>query len=316
MVLIAAFSVALVATPLAMWLARRTGLLDHPGDLKVQSAAVPYLGGLGIASGVVVGAAATRPAFILPVAMALGLGVVDDARGVNPVVRLSAEVVIGITIAAMVPVRLPAPIGVVAVVLTTLLLINGVNLIDGLDALAGGVGLVCAAGFAFVFDGDNRAMALALAGGLGGFLCFNRPPAKVYMGDGGAYVVGTTLALLLCLAWAPEETLAVSLGSLLLVACPVAEVGCSVLRRARTRTGVFAGDRGHGYDRLVSRGWPRNKAVGAYVGAQAVLAATAVGAVHLRPVFAGAIAAACAVLLLWVSAALGFITAGHPEATQ
>jgi UDP-GlcNAc:undecaprenyl-phosphate GlcNAc-1-phosphate transferase len=191
-----------------------------------------------------------------------------------------------------------------------------VNFIDGLDALAGGVGLACAAGFAFVLDGDNRAMALALAGGLGGFLCFNRPPAKVYMGDGGAYVVGTTLALLLCFAWAPEERLALALGSLPLVACPVAEVGCSVLRRARTRTGVFLGDRGHGYDRLVSRGWPRNKAVGAYVGAQAVLAATAVGAVHLRPEFAGAIAAGCALLLLGASAALGFIGAGHPEATQ
>jgi UDP-GlcNAc:undecaprenyl-phosphate GlcNAc-1-phosphate transferase len=118
-VLITAFSVAVVATPLAMWLARRTGLLDHPGDLKVQSTAIPYLGGLGVAAGVVVGAAATRPAFILPLAMALALGVVDDARGVNAVVRLLAEVVIGVTIAALVPVRLPGPIGVLAVVLTT-----------------------------------------------------------------------------------------------------------------------------------------------------------------------------------------------------
>jgi UDP-GlcNAc:undecaprenyl-phosphate GlcNAc-1-phosphate transferase len=83
-VLIAAFVVALVVTPLAMRLARRTGLLDRPGDLKIQTRPIPYLGGLAVAAGLAVGVVPARRALLLPLAMALALGVTDDARHLDP----------------------------------------------------------------------------------------------------------------------------------------------------------------------------------------------------------------------------------------
>ena len=313
MVLIAALAAALVATPLAMALARRVDLLDHPGDLKVQTAAVPYLGGLGVAAGLVAGVAPVHPSLLLPLGLALALGLVDDARHIGAVTRLAAEVAVGLMAAAVLPVRLPGALGVAAVAVVVVWLVNGVNMLDGLDALAGGVALMSAVGFAVVLDGDARTIALALAGGLGGFLVFNRPPARVYLGDGGAYLVGTALAVLLALAWSGDRPLAVSLGSLPLIACPAAELGFAVLRRVRSGRRLFAGDRSHVYDQLVSGGWSPKRAVGACVLAQALLSAIAVGAVHLSPAAAGAVTGACALGLLVLVAGLGFLTSTAPE---
>lgn len=313
MVLILAFLVAVAATPLAMRLARTTGLLDRPGDLKIQTRAIPYLGGLGVAAGLAVAVVPHRPALLLPLGLALVLGVVDDARHVDPFVRLAVEVAVGLTTAAVLPTRLPGPLGVVAVTLVVVLVINGVNMIDGLDALAAGVGLVSAIGFAVVLDGDDRTVALGLAGALAGFLVFNRPPARVYLGDGGAYLLGAALAALLVMAWAPEGPLALSLGALPLVACAVAELAFAVLRRKRSGARLSAGDRSHVYDQLVHRGWSRNRSVAAYVVAQALLAALAVVAVDLSPGLAGATVGVGALALLGTVAAFGFLTPTYPE---
>jgi UDP-GlcNAc:undecaprenyl-phosphate GlcNAc-1-phosphate transferase len=312
-VVILAFVVALAATPPAMALARRLDLLDHPGELKVQTSPIPYLGGLGVAAGLTVGVAVARPSLLVPLGMALALGVVDDARHIGAVTRLAAEVAVGVSAAAMLPVRLPGPLGGLAVAVIVVMLINGVNMIDGLDALAAGVALMSALGFAIVLDGDARTIALALAGATAAFLVFNRPPAKVYLGDGGAYLVGTALALLLGLAWDGNRPLAVSFGSLLLVAVPVAELGFAVLRRVRSRRHLFAGDRSHIYDQLVQGGWSPKRAAGAFIVVQAVLGAVAVGAVQLPPDAAGAVVATGGVALLVLAAALGFLRPSYSE---
>jgi UDP-GlcNAc:undecaprenyl-phosphate GlcNAc-1-phosphate transferase len=312
-VLIVAFVVSLVATPLAMALARRTGLLDRPGDLKIQTRPVPYLGGLGVAAGLAVAVVAPRPALLLPLGMALALGVVDDAHHVDPYVRLGVEVAIGLATAGVLSTRLPGALSVVAVTVVVVVLINGVNMIDGLDALASGVTLVAALGFAIAADGDARTVALGAAGAAAGFLVFNRPPARVYLGDGGAYLLGTTLAALLVMAWAPEQDVSVSIGVLPLVAVPAGEIAVSVLRRKLSGARLSEGDRSHVYDQLVSRGWSRNRSVAAYVAVQAVLAGIAVLAVH-QPVDLTTVAVVIAgVALLAAVGGFGFLTPTHPE---
>ena len=78
---------------------------------------------------------------------------------------------------------------------------NGMNLVDGLDGLAGGVATASGCALAALLHDDARLQAEALALGCVGFLTLNRPPASVYLGDGGAYLIGTSLALLLASAW-------------------------------------------------------------------------------------------------------------------
>ncbi len=193
-VAIGAFAVALVATPLAMRLATRVQLVDRPGPLKPQASATPYLGGVAIALGLVVGTVAYRPLLLIPLGMALAIGTADDVRPLPPVVRLAAELLTAVVLAFIVTTRFTGIVSILLVVLATVVLVNGFNLIDGLDGLCGSVSLASAVGFAVVLGGHGRYLAVALAGAVAAFLVFNRPPARIYLGDGGSYLIGTATA--------------------------------------------------------------------------------------------------------------------------
>lgn len=277
---LAGFVVTLALTPLAILVARRTGIMDRPGALKDQTRAVPYLGGVAVFAGLSVGVYGTRPSVLAPLALALVLGVADDRFALPPVARLLGELVIGGAVAATCPLHLSGWLAVALVVPATLLLINGVNLMDGLDMLAGGTVAVAAVGFGVILAGplttSGRLTAVALAAALLGFLVYNRPPARIYLGDGGSYLLGTALVVLVADSWGPYVATPVGVVSLILVALPAAEVAFAVVRRLRGRQSVLAGDRGHPYDRLVARGWSRTSASAAYIVAQGVLAVGAV----------------------------------------
>ena len=302
-----AFAVAVVATPLAGRLAHRLGILDRPGPLKVHAAPVPYLGGLGVLAGLAAAAGWVRPALFVPLALALVLGVLDDRHDLSPAARLAGELAIAGVAGGLAPTRLPGLLGPVATAVAVVVLVNAVNLIDGLDGLAAGVGLVSALGFAVLLDGRGRGLALALGGALAGFLVHNRPPARIYLGDGGAYLVGTALALLLALAWDAGRPPAVSAGALAMVVVPVGDILVAVVRRRRAGQPLFAGDRGHTYDQLVDRGWPAWRAALALVAAQAGLAAAGAAAGSLGLAAAVALVTASAAALVAAVAAGGFL---------
>jgi UDP-GlcNAc:undecaprenyl-phosphate GlcNAc-1-phosphate transferase len=141
-------------------------------------------------------------------------------------------------------------------------------------------------------------------GALLGFLWFNRPPARIYLGDAGAYLVGTALALLLATAWSPHGKAAVGFAALALVALPAIEAVVAIIRRLRARQAPFTGDRGHVYDQLVDRGWSAGRASLAFAVAQLGLAAAAVlaASASAAPAAVIAIGSAGAVFLALVAA--------------
>ncbi|HVC69607.1 MAG TPA: MraY family glycosyltransferase [Acidimicrobiales bacterium] len=301
--------VALGATPLCMAVARRTGLVDRPGPLKPQGRSVPYLGGVAVFVAAVIGGAVGRPLLLLPLGLVLVLGVVDDARHLPPWTRLVGQLGIGAVVAWVVPTHLPGALGPVLVIAVAVLLINGVNMIDGLDTLAGGVVAVAGLGFGWLLRGDARDLAVALACALAGFLVYNRPPARIYLGDGGSYLLGTALTILLASAWAPGRRAAIGVAGLIVVAVPAAEVLFSVVRRLRSRRSLVLGDRGHPYDRLMTRGWPVVGASGAYIGAEGVLVVGAVAtAASAGVVPAVVMAVATAAALVGAGAVAGSLT--------
>ena len=280
-VALVAMAVTLAVTPLAIVLARRTGIVDRPGELKRQTASVPYLGGVAVFCGALVGASVGRPWLGVPLACALALGDADDRYDLSPWLRLAGEVGVGLLVAATCHVHLPPIVAWPLVVLVTVLLINGVNLLDGLDMLAGGVTAAAALGFALVLHGGGRDLAVALVGALAGFLVFNRPPARIYLGDGGAYLLGAALAVLTTLAWSGSVHRSTGVAALALVAVPVAEVTCAVIRRSRGGLSLLAGDRGHPYDRMVAHGRSALTASLSYIVLQALITVVAVVVVHV-----------------------------------
>jgi UDP-GlcNAc:undecaprenyl-phosphate/decaprenyl-phosphate GlcNAc-1-phosphate transferase len=309
---VAAFAVSLIATPLMGRLAKRRQWVDSPGPLKPQSSATPYLGGLAVALGVAVGTLAYRPLLLVPLVMALVIGTVDDIRPLPPPLRLAAEVVTAGVLAALVSTRFVDGLSLFLVVLSTIVLINGFNLIDGLDALCGSTTLVCAVGFAIVITGNGRLLAVALAGAVAAFLVFNRPPARIYLGDGGSYLIGTSVAVLLVLCWGPAQELPIGVASLLLVALPACELAFAVVRRGRARTSLLAGDRDHPYDQLIRRGWSQWATVSGYIAVGALLLAAAVLASRVSTAWAVVILAVSAALLVAAGLKAGFLSPGIP----
>ena len=140
---------------------------------------------------------------------------------------------------------------------------NAVNLIDGLDGVAAGIG-ICACGAALVSAllGGNSAVPLVAApllGALLGFLIYNFSPASIFMGDCGSNTVGFLLGCITIL-WAPIVS---SPGAML--AChragrPILDTALAIVRRFVRRDPIFAADRGHIHHRLLSRGFSPRRA--------------------------------------------------------
>ncbi len=282
-------------------MAHRFGVIDRPGPLKPHEAPVPYLGGVAVFAGLVVGVLAGRPITLIPLAAATALGVADDRFGLPAPWRLAVQLGVGVAIALTVPMHVAGWIGIPLVVLATVVLINGFNLLDGLDMLAAGVGAAAAVGFAVITHGPARLMAASLAGALVAFLWSNRPPARIYLGDGGSYLLGAALSVLLAFSWGVGVAVPTGVIALALLAVPVAEVACAIVRRRRGNQSLFAGDRAHPYDLLVAKGWTRLAASGSYIVLEVLIVAVVsivVGAgVSSVPVALGIDVAAAVVVL-------------------
>jgi UDP-GlcNAc:undecaprenyl-phosphate GlcNAc-1-phosphate transferase len=302
-----------LVTPIAGRVARATGVVDRPGPLKVQTHPVPYLGGVAVFAGLAGPVGWAQPLLLVPLGLALLLGLADDAADVSPRLRLAGELAIGVATAVVLPGSLSL-VGAAVMVLVVVALLNAVNLLDGLDGLAASVAGLGALGFAVALDGDARVTAMAIAGALLGFLVWNRPPARIYLGDAGSYLVGVGLALLLALTFVADDGVATPAGALLFVAVPVADTTIAIVRRRRARRPLFQGDRGHVYDQLVDMGWSTRQSTLACAAAQAVFVALGLAASALA--VGPAVALVAVVIAAVGAAALWFFTAPSPRTTR
>ncbi|MDP1564137.1 MAG: MraY family glycosyltransferase [Pirellulaceae bacterium] len=144
--------------------------------------------------------------------------------------------------------------------------INSVNLLDGADGFAGTLGFVVSLSIAaMAFLGKETAVeaviAAALAGSIGGFLWFNLPPARIFLGDGGSMLIGMALGALAISTALKEETLYAFIAPIAMLAIPILDSGVAVLRRQLTGRGIYAVDRGHLHHRLLGQGLSPKMAV-------------------------------------------------------
>jgi UDP-N-acetylmuramyl pentapeptide phosphotransferase/UDP-N-acetylglucosamine-1-phosphate transferase len=297
--LITGFAVAVVLSPIVAWSATRLGHVDRPGPLKVQRQAVPYAG-VAVLIATALPVATSQVSLLVPLFLAFILGLADDIRDLSISRRLAAEAVIGVVVAWSVAPHDVWHVG--AIVLAELLLVNSVNLLDGLDGLTASVASAGAVGFYVVLGGAASTLALSLVGALGGFLVWNRSPARVYLGDAGSYLIGTALAVMF--AGATQEGWSVVSGAVLFVGVPVGDTVVAVVRRLRARRPVMKGDRGHVYDQLVDRGWSVTTSVAACTAVQVVLTAVGVVVASLAPAMAVTLASgtvACVAIAAFVA---------------
>jgi UDP-GlcNAc:undecaprenyl-phosphate/decaprenyl-phosphate GlcNAc-1-phosphate transferase len=140
---------------------------------------------------------------------------------------------------------------------------NLINLIDGVDGLAGGISLMLMILIAAVAhqNGNFELLASGMAGGLLGFLCFNFPPARVYLGDGGAYFLGFQIALYSLVNSHKGTVFAALVAPLFVLALPVTDALLTLTRRGLRGLPLFRPDRKHLHHRLIAVGCSRRKLV-------------------------------------------------------
>jgi UDP-GlcNAc:undecaprenyl-phosphate GlcNAc-1-phosphate transferase len=326
-----ALGVALVLVPLARTLGLVLGVVDRPqeGGLKIHRRAVSVLGGPAIIGATFVALAVTSawPGWAVAGSIigALAVGVVDDVRPLPPALRVGALAAAGgVLVAGGWTFGMTAPFGATAAVLLVLATCNAVNLADGQDGLAGGLGAIAAAGIGAVAivgggpgAGHVAGMAFAAAGAAVAFVLWNRPPAKIFLGNGGAYGLGALLASLIAMVAVGSSVTGVLAAGLCLG--PFAfELIFTVARRVVSSTGLATGDREHSYDLLAGRGLTRPVVtlVGWGVGVAFVAAGVAAALVPLTAgigiAVAASIVATCGGVWLWRGRTRGTVP-GDPD---
>ncbi len=142
---------------------------------------------------------------------------------------------------------------------------NLINLADGVDGLAGGIGFMLMLLLAYVGWNSNLAFstfcAVAMCGALLGFLCHNFPPAKIYMGDGGAYFTGFLIGLLSLVGSQKGTVVSALIAPAFALALPIIDVSLAILRRGLKGLPVFRPDRRHIHHRLQAGGLSRRQTV-------------------------------------------------------
>jgi UDP-GlcNAc:undecaprenyl-phosphate/decaprenyl-phosphate GlcNAc-1-phosphate transferase len=292
--------VAALLTPLAARFARRIGAMAYPSARGLAQKPTPLLGGLAILAGVLLASAIWMPSMIAlkpPPFAAPGsagvvhtwavlagaglitlIGAIDDARPLNPLVKLLGQIA-----AAIVAVKAGAVItdltipfigslqftdgGGPLTVFWLVALMNIVNFSDGVDGLAAGVCTIDAIAFsiiAFSLQGSTSGaavLAAITAGGALGFLFHNFYPAKVFMGDAGANLLGYLLGVTAVIGSIKTNAVVALAVPLLVLAVPFLDTSFVIAKRLKYRRAPWAADANHFHHRMARIGFSQRKTV-------------------------------------------------------
>jgi len=215
-----AFIITFAAIPIIIQVANSKQLFDHPDERKIHANPIPSLGGLGIFAGFILACLFTisfynAPGFQYYFAASLViffLGLKDDILVISPMKKFMGQIVATFLIiykghllidsmhGFLGVYELPEVFSLAFTYLTIVLIINSFNLIDGVDGLAGSLGLTTSLVFGIYFymigEVEYATLAFCLSGSLVAFLIFNHSPAKIFMGDTGSLLIGMVNAIL------------------------------------------------------------------------------------------------------------------------
>lgn len=303
-----ALVVSLGVTPVIRLLAEWRGLLDEPDvERKIHEFPVPRLGGvaIAIAFAAAIGFAALAtddldavgslrpnraPAILAGAGLLVIVGVIDDIRGMRAMVKLFWQVAAAVLASALglsiEQLQMPwgtVELGWLALPVTVawiVIIINAINLIDGLDGLACGVVLTALGAFALLSASagvDPTLPIIAAAGGAAiGFLAYNLHPASIIMGDTGSmflgFVVGAVAISLTQDGLNPQPPIV----PLVALAIPLADTAWAVIRRTARGDPFFVADRGHIHHQLLRAGLTQRDAMLILSAVSAALAVIAV----------------------------------------
>ncbi len=335
----------LVAAIGTWWILQRGGRigLDEPDTRrKLHEKAISRLGGapiflaVGLASlvaGYIGGLGWTR---WLPIAVCNALifsvGFVDDLKPLGARVKLVGQIGTALILYSLgVSIDIlsnpfgegSVSLGWWSLPLTLIWLVsipNIVNLIDGMDGLAGGFGLFLSLTLAFLGyysrQPDVLVVSLAMAGALAGFLIFNLPPARIFLGDGGAYLIGFFIASVSLFTSNKGSIIGALLVVIIALGVPILDTLFAIIRRAIRGVSIFNADAEHIHHRLILLGYSKGGALAAMYAVCLALSLVGVSILMTKGIALPMIGALLFLLALGTARYLGYIRSWSNFRTQ
>jgi UDP-N-acetylmuramyl pentapeptide phosphotransferase/UDP-N-acetylglucosamine-1-phosphate transferase len=277
-----AFFTALLLTRYLCHPGARLRILDYPNERSLHTRPTPRTGGLAILAAI--GSATVPLALAWPtiaVAAVAGGGLLiatvsflDDRFTLSAGARMLAHVAAAVLLVAsglglsglsLPGLHSPWPVAVGATlsVLFVVWMVNLYNFMDGMDGLAGGMAVIGFSSFALlgmiVGNAPFAALSLVVAAAAGGFLAFNFPPARIFMGDAGSSSLGFLAAALTM--WGERDGIVPLWAALLIFSPFIVDASSTLLHRAWRGERVWQAHKRHYYQRLVQLGWGHKKTV-------------------------------------------------------
>ena len=314
LIFLMALAIAVIATPVSMRLAKQWGAIAYPGGRHVHNRPIPRLGGLAIYTAfwiAVLVMLVWDKSYSMDVpsitqiwglfigsTIILVVGIWDDIRGMRPLVKLLWQILAASVLLffgfSLKFISLPfngsidfgalglSAIGLILIIFWVVGLVNTVNISDGLDGLAAGICFMVAL---LLFWSANQIvqpsaapahLTLALAGALLGFLFFNFPPARVFMGDSGSMFLGYIIGGISIMGLLKTATILGLVFPLLVLGMPVTDLTFAIIRRKLRGQSIASADRGHLHHRLLDAGLTQRQAVLSMYGMSACFGVAAV----------------------------------------
>jgi UDP-GlcNAc:undecaprenyl-phosphate GlcNAc-1-phosphate transferase len=279
-----ALVIVVLLTPAVGGMARLLGVVDRPeGGRRQVRSTVPRLGGLALFFGIIIPSLAflrldsQMRAILLGAAIATTVGAIDDFRGLRWWEKLAGQVAAAavvtwagvwvheFTFPLLGVQHLPKPLGVGLTIVGIVAVMNMVNFLDGLDGLAAGVCAISAFSFC-ILDlslGEIQAAILtgAVFGACLGFLRHNFYPARIFMGDSGALLLGFTLAAVSVQGLSKTAALTALVLPLLVLAVPLIDTSFVVAKRIKHGRPVYLADQTHLHHRFRNLGFSQRRSV-------------------------------------------------------
>ncbi len=279
LIFVASFVAVFVLVPIFIRVSKRYNFLDYPTTLKKHPRPTPLLGGEAIFIGFLAAVFLVSQLFDLPlgdelIALIIGgavtvlVGLIDDRKGLSPSIKF-----LGQLMAALLFIFLSHSQGILTgtsldlIVLLLWLtgLMNALNFLDAMDGLCGGITFISASAFLIlgIFSGNQIMMIISLAmmGSLIGFLRYNLPPAKIFLGDAGSMFNGFVLASLGILFAKYNPSHLTLLVPIMILSYPIFDISFVTLMRVREGRKIYQADYNNSPPRIANMGIERTKVI-------------------------------------------------------
>ena len=278
--------------PLVILFCKRFSLYDPVNARKIHSGDIPRLGGVGIVLSFIIGVVVYGLLFnrddfsrILPLVISGGIififGILDDLLELKAIIKLIVQIVaVAIVVLSgyhfnqILNIHLPMWFSYILTFCWIIGIVNAYNLIDGVDGLCGGISFISCItlGLSLLFSGDKSGIVcIILAFSILGFLVYNWPPAKIFMGDCGSQFLGFMISVIPLYSTTPDFEYNKFFIMIVIVSIPMLDTISAIWRRLRDHRPVMSADKMHIHHKLMNLGFNKYEVLITLLGVQLLI---------------------------------------------